>query len=183
MKSVKKWWTPVLLGAALMATLVGVAVAVPPERPSAQSPARQVVLCAADFQPTRDTVGYWNDGRILQTTDDNKDYYFLAPANFVAPYWVTVDKVELFAYDNNSTGHIVMELYRNKPATGLESVMARIDTGYAFTDAVNVPRTWQTTAIGPNVVNPANDTYVYLMIDDDTALWLYGVRIWYHLGK
>ena len=75
-----------------------------------------------------------------------------------------------------------MDLYRSKPSIGFESHMARIDTGYFFADPVNDPRTWQTTAISPNVVNPANDVYVYLHIDDNTSLYLYGVRIWYHLG-
>ena len=183
MKRAQKWWTPMLLGAALMAVLVGVAAAVPPEKPSAQNPPRQVVLCAADFYPTRDIVEYWNDGYTLDTMKDNTQYRFLAPVNFVAPYWVTVDKVELFAYDNNTNARIVMDLYRSKPAGGAETLMASIDTGHAFADPINDPRTWQTTTISPNVVNPANDVYIYLLMTDDTALSLYGVRIWYHVGK
>jgi hypothetical protein len=183
MKRVQEWRTPMLLGAALMAVLVGVAAAVPPEKPSAATTPRQVVLCAADFYPTRDIVEYWNDGFTLDATKDNTNSVFLAPVNFVAPYWVTVDKVELFAYDNNSSGRITMSLYRSKPSIGSETVMASLDTGHAFTDPVNQPRTWQTTAISPNVVNPANDAYIYLTITDDTALSLYGVRVWYHVGK
>ena len=139
MKRVQKWWTPMLLGAALMAVLVGVAAAVPPEKPSAASPPRQVVLCAADFYPTRDIAEYWNDGFTLDTMKDNTQYRFLAPVNFVAPYWVTVDKVELFAYDNNTAGKIVMDLYRSKPSIGSETLMASIDTGHAFADPVNQP--------------------------------------------
>jgi hypothetical protein len=61
--------------------------------------------------------------------------------------------------------------------------MASLKTGYPFADPLNDPRTWQTTAISPRVVNPANDVYIYLHISDDTNLSLYGVRIWYHLGK
>ena len=183
MKRLHNWWTPILLVAARMAVLVGVAAAVPPEKPSAASPPRQVVLCAADFYPTHDTNEYVNYGQTLSTTKDRTIYWFLAPVNFVAPYWVTVDKVELFAYDNNTSARILMRLFRIKPSSGAESQMAFIDTGDTFADPLNNPRTWQTTAISPNVVNPANDVYIYLSIDDDTSLYLYGVRIWYHLGK
>ena len=182
MKRVHKWWTPLLLGAALVAVLVGVAAALPPEKPSAASPPRQVVLGAADFYTSTHANEYVNTGVMLYMEKDQTYQYFVAPVNFVAPYWVTVDKVELFAYDNNTSGNIVMDLFRVKPSTLSWAPMASIGTGVAFADTAD-PRTWQTTAISPNVVNPANDVYVSLLMTDDTDLFLYGVRIWYHVGK
>ena len=175
-------WKPLLLGAVLMLVLVGVAGAVPTQKPSALSSQRQLVVSAADFYPYSDDIDYYNNGNWLHSNASFSTGYFLAPVDFPAPNWVTIDKFELFAYDNNDSGHILAYLYLSKPATGTQQVIASIDTGYAFADST-VPRTWQTTTISPNVKNPANDLYVWLGISDDTSLDVYGVRIWYRVGK
>ncbi len=183
MKSRKSWWMPVLLGVLLMAILVGVAGARPNERAQAASGRRQLIIGAADFYPVNNTYAFSSDGYRLWSDVNGSSIWLVAPVQFPAPYHVTVEKVQLFAYDNNSTGHIKMGLWRTKPSVGTETSMAYIDTGYLFADPVNNPRTWTDTSISPSVKNPANGTYLWVEITDDTQLDLYGVRIFYHTGR
>ena len=183
MKSGKSWWMPVLLGVLLMAILVGVAGARPNERAQAASGTRQLIIGAADFYPKDNTSAFHNNGNYVTSLVNGSSVILMAPVQFPAPYYVTVEKVQLFAYDNNTTDQMSMTLYRTKPSVGTETAMAYIDTGYTFTDPVNIPRTWTETSISPSVVNPANGTYLWVQISDDTQLDLYGVRIFYHTGK
>ncbi len=172
-----------LLGVLWMAVLVGAAGARPNERAQAASGTRQLIIQAADFYPTNNTYAFWNNGYYLESYVNGNNVYFSAPVQFPAPYYVTVEKVQLFAYDNNTTGQIKMWLKRTKPSVGTQTDMAYIDTGYAFADPVNVPRTWTDTSISPCVKNPANGTYLWVQISDDSNLRLYGVRIFYHTGR
>jgi hypothetical protein len=75
-----------------------------------------------------------------------------------------------------------MCFYRGKPSRGTGKVMASIDTGAAFADPTTNPRTWQTTAISPNTAYSANNTYLDVIITDDTELLLYGVTVYYRVG-
>jgi hypothetical protein len=75
-----------------------------------------------------------------------------------------------------------MCFYCDKPSRGTGKVMASIDAGAAFADPATKPRTWQTTAISPNIVYSANNTYLDVVITDDTELLLYGVTIYYRVG-
>jgi len=175
-------WRPMLLGAVLMSVLVGVAGAVPTQKPSALSSQRQLVVGAADFYPISDDTNYTNYNHCLYSDADGVTQYFMAPVDFPAPLWVTIDRFELFALDANGTGQIVADIHLSKPSEGSDQSIASISTGVAFADWTD-PRTWQTTAISPNVKNPANDVYVYLSIDDNDALHVHGVRIFYRVGK
>ncbi len=183
MKSGKSWWMPVMLGVLLMAVLVGVAGARPNERAQAASGTRQLIIGAADFYPANNTYAFFNGGNFVTSLVNGSNTILVAPVQFPAPYWVTVEKVQLFAYDNNTTGRIMMWLERTKPSVGSKTQMAYIDTGYAFADSVNNPRTWTTTSISSSVVNPANGAYLDVVISDDSRLDLYGVRIFYHTGR
>jgi hypothetical protein len=75
-----------------------------------------------------------------------------------------------------------MYLYRTKPSVGTQLPMAYIDTGHTSADPT-IPRTWTDTSISPSVKNPANGTHLWVQISDDTNLYLYGVRIFYHRGR
>ncbi len=183
MKSGKSWWMPVLLGVLLMAILVGAAGARPNERAQAASGTRQLIVSAADFYPINNTYAFYNYGSSLTSSANMSYVNFTAPVQFPAAYYVTVEKVQLFAYDNNTTGQIKMWLYRTKPSVGTLLAMAYIDTGWTFADPVNNPRTWTDTSISPNVKNPANGTYLWVQFSDNTNLDLYGVRIFYHTGR
>ena len=182
MNRLQNAWRPLLLGLVLLSVLVGVAGAVPTDQPSALGSQRQLVISAADFYPYSDDMDYYNVGNWLYSAANLTTQYFLAPVDFPAPNWVTIDKFELFAYDNNTAGAISAHLKLTKPSQGTEQIMASIDTGTTYASTDN-PHTWQTTAISPNVKNPANDLYVYLLITDNDTLWLRGVRIWYRVGQ
>ncbi len=183
MKRVKKWWMPVMLGVLLMAVLVGVAGARSHDRAQAASGTRQLIIQAADFYPTNNTSAFVNQGGYLVSNVNMSTIAFIAPVQFPAAYWVTVEKVQLFAHDNNTTGQIKMWLYRTKPAAGSLVEMAYTETGYAFADPVAQARTWTDTSISPSVKNPANGTFLIVWITDDTDLILSGARIFYHTGK
>jgi hypothetical protein len=181
MNRCKSVWRPLLLGAVLMLVLVGAAGAVPTERPSALSIQRKLTIAASDFYVTDETTQYDNYGLYLVTHQDSSNRVFIAPVDFATPRPVTVDKLELHAYDNNSSGHITITLYRAAPSNGVEVQMAYLDTGVLFTDAAN-PRTWQTASISPNVKYLGHDTYLWVTISDDTSLILYGATIYYRVG-
>jgi hypothetical protein len=175
-------WRPLLLGAVLMLVLVGVAGAVPTAGPSALGIQRKLTIAAADFYPQSHGTQYWNAGVFLESYVDSTDVHFIAPVDFPTPRPVTVDKVQLHAYDNNSGGRITIRLYRPAPSNGIEAEMAYIDTGVAFVDPAGNPRTWQTTSISPNVKYQGHDTYLWATISDDDNLTLYGATIYYRVG-
>ncbi len=112
MKRAKKWWMPVLLGVLLMAILVGVAGARPNERAQAASGTRQLIIQAADFYPVNNTSAFFNGGNFVTSLVNGSNTVLVAPVQFPAPYYVTVEKVQWFAYDNNTTGYIRMWLQR-----------------------------------------------------------------------
>jgi hypothetical protein len=182
MNRLQNVWRPLLLGTILIAILVGVVGAVPTEKPSALSAPRQLVIAASDFDSIDNVEAYVNIGWFLKSGLNNTSQYFIAPLDFPVPYYATIDRFELFALDNNSTDGIKANIYLLKPSQGTVQEIASINTGSSFADPAD-PYTWSTTAISPNVKKPANDLYVHLQIDDDTALQVYGVRIWYRAGK
>jgi len=173
-------WRPLLLGLVLLSVLVGVAGAVPTDQPSALSTRRQLAIAAADFYPGNSSANYGNNGKTLWTWTAT-DELFLAQVDFPAPLWVTIDKFELFACDNNASQSITAELYLSKPSEGTEQEMVALDTGDGYANALL--QTWQDTSISPNVKNPANDVYVQVWIEDSAGLALYGVRIYYYIGR
>jgi len=172
-------WRPILLGLVLLSVLVGVAGAVPTNQPSALSTRRQLMISAADFYPINDDIDYNNDGTDVRPMSGSG--YFIAPVDFPYPLWVTIDKFELFAYDNNSAQEIRVWLNLSKPASFSEENFGYVATGMPYASDTN--GTWQDTTISPNVKNPADDLYVYVWFGDSANLRLYGVRIFYYMGR
>ena len=179
MNHLRKSWSPIILGMLLMAILVGVGS--PGTDVSAQATGRrQLIIPASHFYPRSDAVQYTNDGNFL-TSNDPSTVKFLAPVQLVVPYYGTVEKVELMAYDNTNLGRIRLWLYKTKPAVGTAATMAAIDTGVAFQDPA-FPRIWVDSTITSATVRPAEEAYLELEIDPAASLWVYGVRVWYHPG-
>jgi hypothetical protein len=179
MNRLKRYWSPTLLGMLLMAILLGVGG--PGTSVSAQATGtRQLIIPAAHFYPINQAVAYWNNGHSLLSTD-TIPVTFLAPVQFVVPYYATVEKLELMAFDNTNGGRIRVWLYNVKPTILGPSTMAAIDTGVLFQSATK-PRTWVDSTITNATVRPAEAAYVQLEIDPAIALEVYGVRVWYHPG-
>jgi len=179
MNRLQNVWKPMLLGALLMLVLVGVAGAVPTDRPNALSTRRQIMISPADFYPTAEGYTYVNSGDSLYMFSGPG--WFMAPVDFPYPLWVTIDKLELFAYDNNSAGRIEAYLYLGSPASFGHQEIGYVETGVSY--ASPAYGTWQDTTISPNVKNPANDVYLRVYINADTNLKLFGVRVFYYMGR
>jgi hypothetical protein len=180
MKRPQNAWRPLLLGAVLMLVLVGVAGAVPTERPSALSAQKKLTITAADFYPCSHTEQYHNDGYTLRSEVDDDWVCFIAPVDFPTPRPVTVDKVQLHAADNNNQAQIILNLWRAAPSHASAAPMAAVSTGVEFADLSL--HTWEDTTIGYNVKWPGHDTYLQAFIYDNDYLTLYGVTIYYRVG-
>ena len=178
MDRLKRYSTPILLSMILIAVLVGIGVGT---RVSAQATGtRQLIIPAAHFYPNNTTVLYTNNGTDLWSAD-SVPVNFLAPVQFVVPYYATVEKVELMAHDNTNGGRIRMWLLKYKPVALGYSNMAYIDTGVAFQSPTN-PRVWVDSTITNATVRPAEVAFLQVEIDPAAFLTFYGVRVWYHPG-
>lgn len=179
MSRLKSYSKLILLSVIVIAVLAGVGG--DGNRVSAQATGRrQLIIPASHFYPTADTSAYTNHGNFL-VSNDGSSIKFLAPVQLVVPYYGTVEKVELIAYDNDGGGRIRLWLYKTKPALGNKATMAAIDTGVAFQSGVD-PRIWTDSTIAGATVRPAEEAYLELEIDPAASLWVYGARVWYHPG-
>ena len=181
---VKKWWIPLLLGALLMATLVGVVWARPNARPLAAATTKRITIPAGWFHPTREGADWTNGGGEITSNKDEESQFFIAPVVFPsAGQTFTVEKMALYAYDQNGglgNYDACVSLYKTNPGAGSDVKMAgACSTGSSTTD----PRTFTETTIKYNPVTTARGAYLWLTIEDDTNLDVYGVRIWYHKGS
>ena len=127
MNGLKNNWRSVLLGSLLTLVLLGLGGR--SADVSAQATGRrQLIIPAAHFYPVDNTVQYENAGASL-VSKDTGPIKFLAPVQFVVPYYATVEKLELMAFDNTNAGRIRVWLYKTKPAIWSQDDMASIDTG------------------------------------------------------
>lgn len=105
----KALWMPVLVGC-LVAVLIGPGMTAGAESRATESVT--VVIPAAAFRPSNDSVDYSGGGDELVT--DSGSGSFFAPVYFQAPS-VTIKKVTFYAVDAGS-GNLVLGLYRTQPA-------------------------------------------------------------------
>ncbi len=183
MKKVQKSWAAVLLGALLIATLVGVVWAAPDSRPRAAVKTKKITIPAGWFHPNQDGHNWTNVGEYI-TSHDTYPATFLAPVVFPSSgQKFTVEKMALYAYDENDDlvgGDVCATLFRTNPVQGNEVFMGYVcSSGSSPTD----PRTFTETSFNYNPVTTARGAYLQLYIPDNTNLKVYGVRIWYHAGK
>ena len=179
MSRLNRNWSPILLAMLLLAILVGVSGA--GTRVSAQvTGTRQLIVPAAQFHPWEDGTEFQNYGHCI-TPHGIDTKWFVAWVPFPVPYYATVEKFELIAYDNTDTGRIIAWLQKTKPVRGTIRDMAYLDTGVNFKSSMN-PRTWVDSTISYATVKPAEAVYVYLQLDPKALLVFHGVRIWYHPG-
>jgi hypothetical protein len=178
MKRVKKYWMVVLLAGLLMATLVGVAGARPNDRPSGAL-SRRITIPAGHFIPNDETTQWYNDGFYIRSDTDGSSEIFLAPVVFPTGQAVVVESVTFYAYDNNASADVYLELYLTDPTAGIEGQMASVcSTGASPT----YPRSFTDSSIDNNPVKHGKGVYLWLDFQDDTNLKFHGVRIQYHHG-
>ena len=177
MKEVKKSWIAVLSGALLMATLVGVVWARPNGRPQGAGPTRKLTVPAASFIPADEAYNYWNDGTYLLMQSGSGS--FTAPVVFPTKKTVTVEKITLYAYDNNSTWAACVWLRRARPTHGDHQNMGQ---ACSTDQSSNDPRSFTDATINPSAVRPGHAPYLWLHIQSSPGLGVYAVRIEYHTG-
>jgi hypothetical protein len=185
MKSVRKWWLPLLLGALLTALLMGAAAATPTQQPQAAKATKKLTISMAEFEPVYDSAyipspHYNTGGWLVPQLDAPLD--FVAPVQFPYAGVVTLEKIELIGHDANSTHGAHLYLYRTNPKdwSGTRRKIGSIHSGdswaggdYVMTDS----------SISPKHVTPGHQAWLQLILEDDTDLWVCGVAIYYHKGK
>jgi hypothetical protein len=179
MKKVKKYWMVVLQAGLLMATLVGTAGARLDQSPQAGALSRRITIPAGHFIPHDEDDLYNNQGVYMTSETDGSAEYFTAPVVFPTGQAVVVESITLYAYDNNGSDDVCLDLYVTDPTAGSELEMTAVcSTGSSSTN----PRHFTDTSISGNPVKHGKGVYFWLEIEDNTDLKFYGVRIQYHHG-
>jgi hypothetical protein len=178
MKNVKKYWMVVVQAGLLIATLVGVAGARPNDRPMAAI-SRRITIPGAHFIPHDDDDLYYNGGYLIRSETDGSSEYFYAPVVFPTGQAVVVESVTFYALDNNASYDMCVELHRTDPTAGTGVIMAEV---WSSGDSVTDPRSFTDSTVSNNPVKHGKGVFLWLEIEDDTHLNLYGVRIQYHHG-
>jgi hypothetical protein len=185
MEGVHKSLLAVLLGALLMAVLIGATAVGLGARPAAAAVTKKLTISTAEFSPVYDSsyvpTPHEKWGDYLRSRADGTTIELVAPVQFPYDGMVTVEKVELMANDANINARALLALYRSNPSNvWSRREMARIDTGTAWAEGYHV---WSEPNVSPRYVNPGHQAWLWLVLDDDTDLYVYGVRIYYHKGK
>ena len=170
MKQVKKSWIAALVGALLMATLVGVVWARPNGRPEASPAWKVLTVSAADCIPALDGNDWDNWGRFLRC--DSGICYFTCPVP-LPPETVRVKKFEMYAHDEGPL-NITSRLHRPYPLAGNALKMADANSSGSSSGV----RTFTDTTIANNPVRPRHGTYVWLKVPTG-SYEVYGFRVCY----
>jgi hypothetical protein len=186
MKSVRKWWLPLLLGALLTALLMGAAAATPTQQPQAAKATKELTISMAEFRPYYDSAyspsPHYKRGSCLLSMVHHGPLTFVAPVQFPHAGLVTVEKLELIGRDANSDCQAQLYLMRANPykADTTKRAVAGIRTGDDWAGGEHV---WSTSSVSPRYITTGHNAWLKLTLTDDTDLAVYGVRIYYHKGK
>ncbi len=185
MKGVHELLLAVLLGALPMAVLIGATGVGLGARPAAASATKKLSISTAEFSPVYDSsyrpTPHEKYGDYLRSRADGTTIELVAPVQFPHDGLVTVEKVELMANDSNTGAGAILALYRsNLSKEWARKEMARIDTGIQWAEGYHV---WSDPNVSPSRINTAHQAWLWLTLDDDTNLYVRGVRIYYHEGK
>jgi len=174
MKRTKKMWMPIALGMLLMAVLVGVAGGMPNELPQA-SAGIMVTIPPAAFNPVAPGCDYLNAGHYV--TVNGGTCTFHAPLFFPPGRPLRVNRIIIYAEDNNENKDLCVKLFRMNPATTpvANEEMATVCT----TGKDSAVRTFTTTAISPDGIAWDHGPYLWLEIPGRIGLSLYGVKLDY----
>ena len=184
MKKVKKSWIAALVGALLMATLVGVVWARPNARPLAAATTKRITIPGGWFHPVADGYDWYNSGKLIYSEKHETIQYFTAPVVFPSGgQKFTVERIALLVHDDNGPAQgnndACVRLKKTNPGGGTEVLMSYV----CSTGSATGVRTFTDTVIDNNPVTTARGAYLWLEIEDDTYLFVHGVRIWYHKGS
>jgi hypothetical protein len=117
MKSTKRLWMPVVLGALLIATVVGVASARPDVRPQEQAWMVLAVPTSA-CDPETETTHFWHLGHVLRCTSGTCQFWcpvYFPAAGEQAVGAVNVKRVTMYAFDNYPAQPLWLSLEKGHP--------------------------------------------------------------------
>ena len=171
MKEMKKWWMPLLLGALLMAILVGVAGARPNARPLAVA-WRNHTVSAHHCTPMHDDTD-WAYGSEDLHCSSGGSCSFVCPIRPPHEGSVRIQRLTMYAYDNG-TGEVCVSLREHRTTTG--NVVLRLASS-CTSDSANDPETYSYDH--PNfTVSRKEDVYVFVRMNSPGQK-LYGFKIRY----
>jgi hypothetical protein len=172
---VKKWWMPLLIGALLMGTLVGVVGARPNARPH-EVPAswQKLTVPVQNCIPQEETMNYRHQADYLQCQSGS--CLFFCPVTFPTEQAVTVKRLTLFAYDNDGTiGHMASaNLYKINPQRKNDVLLASVLTTTSPADAQVV----RDSSIDNALIRRTQGPFLTVSSQGATVK-VYGVRIFY----
>ena len=167
MNRVKSWWKPMLVGALLMATLVGVVGGARPSEEVNVSATKKVAITANDCIPL-DGAAYFDDRVCCNTSL----CHLMCPVNVPYHGKYKITSFTMFAYDDG-TGNADLALRKNTPSeTGSTSMgeyttVNSSDSPQAVSGPLNKAR-----------VQPKHDVYIWLAITGTQAM-VYGFELNY----
>ena len=173
MEKVNKSWMAVMAATLLLGTLVGVVWARPHDRPQAQDITRQITIPGGFFHPYVDGLDWANLGdHILMQSGAGA---FTAPVVFPCLPSVTVERLILYADDENVTWDACAHLQRTRPQQGDEANMGYVCTS----DTTTGVQPFIDSSINNAVVWPSHGVYIWLGISGP-SIDVHAVRIEYH---
>ena len=168
MARMRRLWVPALVGV-LVTVLLGPAgvTAVEPRTVTAS-----IMIPATAFIPNSDSVDYFSSGLDLITPTGIGN--FTAPLSFPVPV-VSIKKITLYAFDNDTSGFVATALGRSRPADGAvaEAVLLR------SVDSPADPQAIYTTTISPRQINTAFHGPSLLVTLGGPNVKFYGVKVTY----
>jgi hypothetical protein len=163
MKNVKTLWIPLVLGALLMSTVVGVAGARPSARPQQQA-WRVLTITSSHCVPEKEDTDFSHAGNGLWCLSGICN--LLCPVHFPAAGEqavgaVNVKRVTLFVHDNWDGQRAIAELSKLYPPTGVFHLMAKAESA----DKANNPQAAIDTSIDNNPVYRTQGPTIWLVVD------------------
>jgi hypothetical protein len=168
MKKAKKWWIPLLLGAMLMAALVGVVWARP--KSDLGAPPYKVSIPGSAFHPNYDTMDWYAGwGNVHMDSGSGK---FTAAVPMPPGTW-TVQNVILFVEDDNATQKACVELERLR-VDGTSSTMASVCSPEGTSGGI---QGYKDSSISPSVLKGGHGPYLHLRIyGADIDVWAVQIK-------
>lgn len=123
-----------------------------------------VNVSPSDFSPSSNTGFFLNGGDLLRAEMG-------AVARVPLPPNINVNKVTLYAFDDDPTHDVKVELHKQNTVTGKDQTMASVNSTGA--DPAVRPRAFSTTAIAHNPTDARSMLYLKVTFEADAPILLF----------
>ena len=155
MKKAKKWWIPLLLGAMIMATLVGVVWARPKSHHGGSH--YKIIIPGSAFHPNYDGMNWYAGYGNVHMDSGYGEFTAAVP---MPPGKKTVQKVTLYVEDNNASLKACVSLERLK-VDSTSRTMAYVCSPTGTSGGI---QGYSQTSISPSTIRGRHTQYLYLDI-------------------